>query len=71
MAASLRSLVYTKLCRETRRRITLRRARSMQPSEAPLEYRAGTERAIENRWLVMHESGTYLRFTQAGADLFA
>jgi hypothetical protein len=43
----------------------------MQPSEAPLEYRAGTERAIESRWLVMHESGTYLRFTQAGADLFA
>jgi hypothetical protein len=27
--------------------------------------------AIQNRWLVMHESGTYLRFTQAGADLFA
>ena len=22
-------------------------------------------------WLVMHESGTFVRFTQAGADLFA
>jgi hypothetical protein len=33
------------------------------------EYRA--ERAIENGWLVRHESGTYVKFTQAGADLFA
>jgi len=37
----------------------------------PAEYKAGLDRAIENGWLVMHESGTYLRFTQAGADLFA
>jgi hypothetical protein len=26
---------------------------------------------IEWGWLVMHESGTFVRFTQAGADLFA
>jgi len=38
---------------------------------APAEYKAGLDRAIEKGWLVMHESGTYLRFTQAGADLFA
>jgi len=38
---------------------------------SPAEYGAGIKRAIENGWLVMHESGTYLRFTQAGADLFA
>jgi len=37
----------------------------------PTEYKAGLDRAIEKGWLVMHESGTYLRFTQAGADLFA
>jgi hypothetical protein len=37
----------------------------------PAEYGAGIKRAIEKGWLVMHESGTYLRFTQAGADLFA
>ena len=37
----------------------------------PAEYKAGLDRAIEKGWLVMHESGTYLRFTQAGADLFA
>jgi len=35
------------------------------------EYRAGIERAIEKGWLVRHESGTYVKFTQAGADLFA
>jgi hypothetical protein len=38
---------------------------------SPAEYGAGIKRAIEKGWLVMHESGTYLRFTQAGADLFA
>ena len=38
---------------------------------APAEYGAGIKRAIEKGWLTMHESGTYLRFTQAGADLFA
>jgi hypothetical protein len=37
----------------------------------PAEYSAGIKRAIEKGWLVMHESGTYLRFNQAGADLFA
>jgi len=37
----------------------------------PAEYKAGLDRAIENGWLVIHESGTYLRFTQAGADVFA
>jgi hypothetical protein len=38
---------------------------------APAEYRAGLDRAIANGWLVLHESGTYVKFTQAGADLFA
>jgi hypothetical protein len=27
--------------------------------------------AIERGWLVMHESGTFVKFTQVGADLFA
>ena len=31
----------------------------------------GAAMAIERGWLVMHESGTFVRFTQAGADLFA
>jgi hypothetical protein len=33
--------------------------------------RAATARAIEKGWLVLHESGTFVKFTQAGADLFA
>jgi hypothetical protein len=27
--------------------------------------------AIARGWLALHESGTYVRFTQAGAELFA
>ena len=37
----------------------------------PDEYKAGLDRAIANGWLEPHESGTFVRFTQAGADLFA
>jgi hypothetical protein len=33
--------------------------------------RAGLLRAIENGWLEPHESGTFVRFTPAGALLFA
>jgi hypothetical protein len=28
-------------------------------------------RPADRGWLVLHESGTFVRFTQAGADLFA
>jgi hypothetical protein len=35
------------------------------------EYKAGLDLAIEHGWLDLHESGTFVRFTQAGADLFA
>jgi len=37
----------------------------------PAEYKAGLDRAIANGWLVLHESGTFVRFTKADADLFA
>ena len=37
----------------------------------PAEYKAGLQRAIERGLLWLHESGTYVKFTQAGADLFA
>lgn len=37
----------------------------------PAEYRAGLEFALARGWLWRHESGTYLKLTQAGADLFA
>jgi len=37
----------------------------------PAEYSAGFKFAIERGWLEMHESGTYVKFTQAGAEMFA
>jgi hypothetical protein len=38
---------------------------------SPAEYGAGLKFAVDKGWLWLHESGTYVRFTQAGAELFA
>ena len=38
---------------------------------SPAEYKAGLDLAIKHGWLWLHESGTYVKFTQAGAELFA
>jgi hypothetical protein len=38
---------------------------------SPAEYKAGLEAAISRGWLVLHEIGTYVKFTQQGAELFA
>ena len=35
------------------------------------DFRAGIERAIALGWLWLHESGTYVKFTDTGAALFA
>jgi len=35
------------------------------------DFRAGIERAIALGWLWLHESGTYVKFTDSGATLFA
>jgi hypothetical protein len=37
----------------------------------PEDYKAGLHFAIDRGWLWKHESGTYVKFTPAGADLFA
>lgn len=37
----------------------------------PEKYSVGLERAVALGWLRLHESGTFVKFTQAGADLFA
>ena len=42
-----------------------------QHKATPAEYKAGLNLAIENGWLELHESGTFVRFTQSGKDLFA
>jgi hypothetical protein len=38
---------------------------------SPAEYGAGVKLAIERGWLRMHESGTFVTLTPAGAELFA
>ena len=38
---------------------------------APFLAAAGIERAIALGWLLCHESGTYVKFTDGGAALFA
>jgi hypothetical protein len=35
------------------------------------DFRAGIEHAIAQGWLWRHESGTYVKFTDRGAALFA
>ena len=37
----------------------------------PAEYKAGLDLAIKHGWLWLHESGTYVKFMPAGAELFA
>jgi hypothetical protein len=37
----------------------------------PAEYSAGLKVCIERGWLELHESGTFVRFKPAGAELFA
>ena len=37
----------------------------------PAEYTAGLKHAISLGWLEMHDSGTFVKLTQNGADLFA
>ena len=37
----------------------------------PAEYEAGLDLAIARGWLWLHESGTYVKFTPTGAELFA
>ena len=51
--------------------IELVNATFLKAGGSPDEYRAGIERAIANGWLTRHESGTYVKFTEVGAALFA
>ena len=38
---------------------------------SPAEYGAGLKLAIDRGWLTLHESGTFVTFTPAGAEVFA
>jgi hypothetical protein len=37
----------------------------------PAEYKAGLDLAIERGWFTLDRPGTFVKFTQAGANLFA
>jgi hypothetical protein len=37
----------------------------------PAQFRAALARTIALGWLLRHESGTYVKFTPAGAEMFA
>ena len=49
----------------------LRADRLQELKGSPAEYKAGLDLALAKGWLEMHESGTYVRFTEAGAALSA
>ena len=51
--------------------IELVNGRFLKEGGTPDQFRAGIVRAIELGWLLRHESGTYVKFTAAGAELFA
>ena len=43
----------------------------LEAAGTPDQYRAALARAITLGWLSRHESGTYVKFTPAGAEMFA
>jgi hypothetical protein len=43
----------------------------VKEGNTPDQYRAALARATKMGWLSLHESGTFVRFTPAGAELFA
>jgi hypothetical protein len=51
--------------------IELINALFLKAGGTPDQFRAGIERAVALGWLWRHESGTYVKFSDAGAELFA
>ncbi len=43
----------------------------LEEGGTPDQFRAALARAITPDWLWRHESGTYVKFTPAGAEIFA
>jgi hypothetical protein len=43
----------------------------LEAGGTPDQFRAALARTIALGWLVRHESGTYVKFTPAGAEMFA
>jgi hypothetical protein len=51
--------------------IELINAPFLQGGGSPAEYKSGLDTAIANGWLTIHRSGVFVKFTEAGAELFA
>ena len=51
--------------------IELVNGRFLKQGGLPDQFRAGLAQAIASGWLWRHESGTYVKFTAGGAELFA
>jgi len=56
-------------CRTAGFFIELINAQFLKAGGTPDQFRAALDRAIAKGWLDRHESGTYVKFTPAGADL--
>ena len=50
--------------------IQLVNGRFLSEGGTPNQFRAGLAHAIASGWLWLHESGTYVKFTPAGAEMF-
>jgi hypothetical protein len=61
----------TEAVQDGRIHIELLNAAFLRAGGSPDEYRAGLDRAIARGWLWRHESGVYVKFTPAGAELVA
>jgi len=61
----------TEAVQDGRLYVELVNAALLNAGGSPDQYRAGIEHAITNGWLWRHDSGTYFKFTPAGAELFA
>jgi hypothetical protein len=74
-AAAARKLVEianaTEAVQDGRIYIELVTGAFLEAGGTPDQYRAALARAIALGWLSLHESGTYVQFTPAGAEMFA
>jgi hypothetical protein len=51
--------------------VEIANATEFEEGGTPDQYRAALVRAITLGWLWLHESGTYVKFTSAGTEMFA
>jgi hypothetical protein len=73
VAPSSRNLAPNRLVTQCVGRIYIELATSafLDAGGTPDQFRAGIARAVGLSWLWRHESGTYVKFTAAGAELFS